>query len=344
MTTSTNLVETLTAAKGEKLVVLLSGHPDPDSIGSALAHRRICEHVGVEATLAHAHPVSRLENRALVKLLGVEMLRVSSPRELESFRYVSLVDTSVPEASIPLPAGLEILTIVDHHRGAAAEARFKDIRPSLGATATIYAQYFENGVVPFGGTSRDDSLVATALLCGIRADTDDFIFATPEDFQAAAYLKSLADMSVLRRLGRRVVAAVSMDTLSRALGDLEIVRDFALSGVGAVAPGDRDAIGEAADFILRREDIDTVLVYGIVGDHVDGSLRTSSPSVDPASFLENAFGCDPSGRPYGGGRSDKGGFKLPLGLLAEAEDRTAIWQHVRDIVRARVGRVVPGLG
>ena len=52
----------------------------------------------------------------------------------------------------------------------------------------------------------------------------------------------------------------------------------------------------AADFIMRREDIDTVLVYGIVEDRIDGSLRTSRASVDPAGFMQNAFGADSEGR------------------------------------------------
>ncbi|MBI3179713.1 MAG: DHH family phosphoesterase, partial [Deltaproteobacteria bacterium] len=338
-----NLLDTLARARGAPLVVLLSGHPDPDSIGSALAHRRICEHVGVEATIAHVQPVSRLENRALVKLLGVELLRVQSTSDLERFRYLSLVDTSSPDPSIALPDGLAMISIVDHHRWPSSDAPYKDLRPELGATATVYAQYFEGGLVPFGAHSREDTLVATALLSGIRSDTDDYFLATPADLRAAAYLKPLADMSILRRLGRRVISAASMDTLARALADLEIVRDFALAGAGLVSVGNRDSIGETADFILRREDIDTVLVYGVVGDRIDGSLRTVSPSVDPAHFLDTAFGRDGGGRPYGGGRADKGGFQVPLGLFAQAGDDAGLWQLARRAVRACVGRAVPGL-
>lgn len=337
-----SLLETLAVARDAPLVILLSGHPDPDSIGSALAHQRICGHAGVRATIAHVHPVSRLENRALLKLLGVQLLRIESTQDLAGFRYLSLVDTCTPEPSVALPDGLELLSIVDHHLGTPAEARFKDIRPALGSTASIYASYFEQGMVPFGGP-REDTTVATALLAGIRADTDDYFLATPEDFRAAAFLRPFGDAGVIRRLGRRVVGSASMDVLGRALSDLEIVRDFALAGVGVVAPGDRDAIGEAADYILRREDIDTVLVFGIVGDRVDGSLRTVSPSVDPSHFLEVAFGRDLNGKPYGGGRADKGGFQVPLGVLGDAATDASLWEIVRRVVRTRVGRVVSGL-
>ena len=33
----------LERARGKSLLILLSGHPDPDAIGSALAHRLLCE-------------------------------------------------------------------------------------------------------------------------------------------------------------------------------------------------------------------------------------------------------------------------------------------------------------
>src|SRR5690606_32353476 len=105
----------------------------------------------------------------------------------------------------------------------------------------------------------------------------------------------------------------------------------------------RDAIPTAADFILRREDIDTVLVYGVVEDRIDGSLRTSRASVDPALFMQNAFGDDAHGRPYGGGRSDMGGFQIPLGLLGETTEEDALWKLVRELIRRRVSRVVPDL-
>jgi hypothetical protein len=38
-----------------------------------------------------------------------------------------------------------------------------------------------------------------------------------------------------------------------------------------------------------------------------------------------------------------GGFRIPLGLMAESEDEGALWQLVREVVRSRVARVVPEL-
>src|SRR5688572_3477920 len=338
------LEKVLASARDEPHVILLGGHPDPDAIASALAHRRLCERVGVSATIAHVLPISRSENRALVKLLNVPMIKVSDSSELTGYKYLSLVDASACETSIKLPPGLEVLSIVDHHRPPAIpKAPFVDIRHDVGATCTIYAEYSERGLAPFGANGNDDGEVATAMFFGIQTDTDDFAYATPADHRAAAYLKPYVDAETLSRVGRRAVSAEAMEAIGRALQDLEVVRDFAIAGVGQVSAANRDAIPMAADFLLRREDIDTVLVFGIVEDRIDGSLRTRRASVDPAVFMQNAFGDDSEGRPYGGGRADMGGFRIPLGLMAETEDEAMIWALVRDVVRTRVARVVPEL-
>jgi len=338
------LERVLASARDEQHVILLGGHPDPDAIASALAHRRLCERLGVSATIAHVLPISRSENRALVKLLNVPMIKVTETSELSGYRYLSLVDASACETSIKLPPGLEVLTIVDHHRPPSIpKAPFVDIRHDVGATCTIYAEYAEHGLAPFGANGNDDGDVATAMFFGIQTDTDDFAYATPADHRAAAYLKPFVDAETLSRVGRRSVSAEAMAAIGRALADLEVVRDFAIAGVGHVSANNRDAIPMAADFILRREDIDTVLTFGIVDDRIDGSLRTRRASVDPAVFMQNVFGEDSEGRPYGGGRADMGGFRIPLGLLSEAGDEDTLWNIAREVVHKRVARVVPEL-
>jgi nanoRNase/pAp phosphatase (c-di-AMP/oligoRNAs hydrolase) len=338
------LEEVLRSIQGEPLVILISGHPDPDAIGSAMAHQRICDAMGVPATIAHVLPLSHRENRALVKLLHVDMLQVSSRDDLTRFKYLSLVDTHTHEPTVELPADLKLLSIVDHHRSQRPiTAPFVEMRPDIGATCTLYAGYLQQGLAPLSSDRREDVRVATALVFGIQTDTDDFSLATPTDFLAAAYAKAHCDADLLTRVGRRTMAASAMDILGRALEDLRVIRDFAFAGVGYVPAGDRDSIATAADFILRREDIDTVVVFGIVEDRIDGSLRTRSAAIDPANFLQTAFGKDRGGRPYGGGRADKGGFQIPLGMLAECEDSEALWRISQQVVRSSLAKVLPDI-
>src|SRR6187551_614774 len=162
------LERVLASAVDKPQVILLGGHPDPDGIGSALAHKRLCERLGVSCTIAHVLPLSRSENRALVKLLNVSMVRVNDPSDLEPYGYLSLVDASASEPTMKLPEHLKLLTVVDHHRPAAMpKAPFIDIRHDVAATCTMYAEYCEKGLAPFGEGGADDASVATAMFFGI---------------------------------------------------------------------------------------------------------------------------------------------------------------------------------
>ncbi len=200
------LENVLKSVEGSPIVVLVTGHPDPDALGSALAHQRICTELGVPCTIAHVLPVSHRQNRAMVKLLNIDMLQVQKADDLTPFKYLSLVDTSTPEPSMDLPADLKLLSVVDHHKAAEVDSPFHDIRPTMGASSSIYAEYLSQGLASLND-HRDSSRVATALLFGIQTDTNDFGLATSQDFAAAGYVRQFCDTDILKRMGKRVVTA-----------------------------------------------------------------------------------------------------------------------------------------
>ena len=327
--------EALAHAKGKHLLIALRGHPDPDGIASALAQAHIAQRLGVaKTTIAYCHELSHRENRALVKLLNVELRKMKNLTDGERPDFLGLVDAHDIDPDLIGADGLDVLTIVDHHRAhTPPRARFVDLRNDVGATATIFVEYLSE-LCPLSPDQDDDRRVATALMHGLATDTDDFTLARATDFRAAAQLSDICDRDLLQDLSRRLIAPSAMDVIARALAALVVRRNFAMAGVGFVTESERDTIAQAADFLIRREDIDTVVVFGIVADRfIEGSLRTHSPSVDPAVWLEQAFGHDERGRAYGGGRRDKGGFRIPIGFLGRATDRAQLWSLVEHAAR-----------
>lgn len=330
-----SFAEALAAAKNKHLLIALRGHPDPDGIASALAQAHLASRLGVgKTTIGYCHELSHRENRALVKLLNVEMRKMKSVADVEKVDFIGLVDAHDCDPDLAGGDQIDVLTIVDHHRAhAPPKARFVDMRHDVGATATIFVEYLQE-LAPLSAENDDDRRVATALMHGLATDTDDFTLARGTDFRAAAQLAEICDRDLLADLSRRLIAPSAMDVIARALAALVVRRNFAMSGVGFVAESERDTIAQAADFLIRREDIDTVVVYGIVGERfIEGSLRTHSPSVDPAVWLEQAFGHDERGKSYGGGRRDKGGFRIPIGFLGRATDRAQLWSLVEHAAR-----------
>jgi nanoRNase/pAp phosphatase (c-di-AMP/oligoRNAs hydrolase) len=317
----------LKKATGKKLLIAIKGYPDPDNIATALTLQWLASHYDIHSTIIHFEEISHHENRALVKKLDLELEQWTPERDLSEFSFFSINDSQSVELPFKLPAECELLTFVDHHRTlGTVRGHFVDIREQVGSTSAIYAQYLMDSPVPFTGDNPEETRIATALMHGIRTDTDNFVNATAEDFRASEYIAKFVDKDLLALISRQSIPAKTMDLTQVALQRKDIRSNFMFCGVGFVREEDRDGIGQCADYLLNREGIDTVIVYGVVGNEfIDGSLRTKSHVLDPDKWLKDVFGQDKNGNYYGGGRKDKGGFQIPLGVLARCPDKELLW-------------------
>lgn len=335
--------ETLEGARGSRQLIIVKGHPDPDSIATAIAQRYLSAQFEIESTILYFDEISHPENRALVKSLDVGMRQYREDIDFSDYDYMSFVDTQTPDLPIRVTDPPPVLTLIDHHKITGGfDAVFVDIREDAGATSSIYAEYLEHSPYTLRHNSVEHAQIATALMHGIRTDTDDLLLAMPIDFRAGAYLRQFLDNDLLRLISKQSMTARTMEVIQRGLNDKVIKGTFLLAGVRFVREEDRDSIAQTADFLLRHEGVETVVVFGIVnGDAVDGSLRTNSATIDPDTFLKTLFGTDPAGRHFGGGRRSKGGFRIPLGIFDRCRDRDALWgiakKTIADLVFEKIG-------
>ncbi len=335
------LEEAMAEYSGQKMLLVIKGPPDPDSIASAWAHSFIAQNFGIETQIIYFDPISHPENRALVKALRVELLLYKPEMDLSEFNCYAIVDTPYEEfpSNIKLAENAICFSLVDHHKKTGkVKAKFIDIRENAGATSSIYAEYLEYGTHTLNTNNVAESELATALHHGIRTDTDNFFLAREIDWHAAAYLSRFADQDLLRQIASSSITANTMDILQQALASKEIKDNYLVAGVSYVRESDRDGIGQAADYLVRREGIDTAIVFGVIEDrYIHGSLRTRSSTIDPDIFLKEVFGHDKeTGKPYGGGRFDKGGFQIPLNIFAECGDRGLLWELVNRTIKTKI--------
>jgi len=334
--------------EGQKMLVVIKGPPDPDSIASAWAHCFIAQYFNIETQIIHFMPISHSENKALVKALRINMVQYKKDVDLSYFNCYALVDTPIAglksehDPSMPkidLPQDMPLFSLVDHHKKTGkVHGNFIDIRENAGATSSIYAEYLQYGTYTLSANSPSDMELATALQHGIRTDTDNFFLAREIDWEAAAYLSRFADRDLVRQISSSSLTANTMDILQHALETKEIKDNYILAGVGYVRETDRDGIALAADYLVRREGIDTAIVFGIIGDqYIHGSLRTRSNTLDPDSFLKDVFDIDKdTGQHYGGGRFDKGGFQIPLRIFSDCDDKNLLWELVSKIIKSKI--------
>lgn len=325
---------TLDSARGSKMLICIKGYPDPDNIGSSLCLKWIAAHYEIDCKIVHFEEISHQENRALVKKLDLDLDRWDERMDISDFQYVAINDSQSTELPIKIPSTSTLLIFVDHHKILGTpKAKFSDVRENSGSTSAIYVDYLINGPLKFTGTSHEETKVATALMHGIRSDTDNFVNATDIDFKASGYLARYVDKDLLALISRQSIPAKTMELTQIALQRKDIRGTFMFSGVGYVREEDRDGIGQCADYLLHREGIETVVVYGVVGSHyIDGSLRTRSHTLDPDKWLKDVFGQDSTGQFYGGGRKDKGGFQIPLGVFAQCSDKELLWILIKKTI------------
>ncbi|MGF1480300.1 MAG: bifunctional oligoribonuclease/PAP phosphatase NrnA [Cyanophyceae cyanobacterium] len=330
------LQETLEKHASERHVVVIQDFPDPDALSSAWAYQLIAQPYDIQCDIVYAGTLSHQENIALVKLTGLPAKRWAIPtmkdKDLSLYQGCILVDSQGTNSQlVPFirEANIPVLVVIDHHSDQeSVEAEFVDLRPQTRATATILTQYIQAGLLKFDSSNNQHVKCATALMHGVRSDTNRLMQAQEEDFQAAGYLSRFYDTQLLGAVLRSARSRRVMDVIERSLRNRKSQNNFSIAGVGYLRYDDRDAIPQAADFLVTEEDIHTALVYGIVHDEdeeievVIGSLRTNKLTLDPDEFIKEAFGKDAQGRFFGGGRYMAGGFEIPIGFLGGFNDNS----------------------
>jgi len=344
----------LSAHQGERHLIVLQDYPDPDAISSALAHQLISAAFDIKCDIVYTGKISHQQNVALVRLAGIELVRFQPALDLKQYAGAVFVDnqgTTAEEIVRHLEeAGLPTLVVVDHHElQHRLKPLFTDIRKGVGATATIYADYLEGGLVPMDQSRKDHVMVATALMHGIITDTNGLTRARPEDFHAAAYLSRYRDPDLLDAVMNQARSKQTMEVIKRGLENRGTAEGFSVAGIGYLRAEDRDAIPQVADFLVTEENIHTAIVYGIVTgpekeEVIIGSLRTLKITLDPDDFIKDVFGKDAAGFHYGGGKKSAGGFQVSVGFLAGGEDEqyrdhkwTVFDEQIKQKLFAKIG-------
>ncbi|GAB7013410.1 DHHA1 domain-containing protein [Halolamina salina] len=313
-------------AAEEPVAVVAHDNPDPDAIASAVALCRLADRIGVDADPCYHGEISHQENRALVNLLDLPMVRLEDD-DIEAYGGIALVDHSRAGVNDSLPDDTEIDIVIDHHppRGP-VDGEFVDLRSGVGATSTLLAEYLDRFDVPA------DTTTATALLYGIQVDTKEFTREVSKaDFAAAASLIPDVDADTLSRVESPSLSIETVSVLAAAIEN-RTVDDGALSTcVGEVR--DRDALAQAAERLLDMEGVQITLVYGFMDETIYVSGRSRGSELDLGETLRDAFGAIGDA----GGHADMAGAQIPLGILAETgPDRTgSLTEIVREVVEER---------
>ncbi|MDD1673053.1 MAG: DHH family phosphoesterase, partial [Methanomicrobiales archaeon] len=327
------LFDLLTSREGT-LGIVTHSNPDPDAISSAMALGAIAQEASnkkLQSRILYSGDIGHQENRAFVNLLDIKMERCT-PQILSECKYIALVDSSAPGINNKLEKGSSVLLIIDHHMNGedmVGKAEYTDIRPEIGATATILTEYIRELDISVS------KKVATALFYGIRADTRDFRRGvTPADLTNAAYLITQTDADLLDKVTSPALSQETLDILGTSIRNRKIRSGYLFSNVGYVR--NRDALPQAAELLINLEGVNTAVVYGISDTNIIISARNRDIRLHIGDALAEAY------RDIGdaGGHATMAAAAIPLRFFGGVKTKEDLLNLVHDSLLRRFMKVV----
>lgn len=261
--------------------VLCLIRPDPDSMASAWALKTVLKPRVESVVVAYDEAIKRLENRAMVKLLHLQMVHADTV-DVTRFSKLALVDGQLSQ--FPNYKELTFHLVIDHHPIVHDHPYlFTDIRPSTGATSTIMEEYLRAAKV------RASVRLATALCFGIKTDTDNFQRGTRQaDAEAFSRLFPQANYRILQAIEQVEIPSRQLNFFDLALHRLRVKRRRAVVHLGAAESADIAVI--ISDFLLRVSGLEFVAVSIFAPDKLVLIFRSRSLRRHAGRIAHNHFG------------------------------------------------------
>lgn len=265
--------------RAEHVLIMTQDDPDPDAIASAFALRVLLGRTGRSATIGTFGTIGRAENRAMTRILEIDVEPVTKAG-LDTYDRIAMVDTQPGFFEEAFP---RVDLVIDHHpRSRTVAATIADIRPAFGATSTILTEYLRAAGIAIG------ERLATALLYGIKADT---LYlergATRADMEAFAFLHERANHNALRRIERPELPDPAFDALAAAIARRRVVDGIVVTHVTKAAYP--ELVAQFADLFLQTQGVEWSVVSGIVGGELHVSVRNVGYVRAAGEVVQEAF-------------------------------------------------------
>lgn len=270
-----------------KVLIVCHDNPDPDALASALAMKHLCDSIGHVSTIIHGGMIEHQQNRAMVKLLQMDVRKLILDWEVEDLLkdsdLVICVDFSHPGANNVLPKSCVPHIVIDHHTSETRPAGDAIlVRSEFAATSSLVASLLINAEVEM---NRE---VATALAFGIRTDTLGFTRSfNAVDLRALSWLGAWIDWDLMRSFESPPRSHEVLSIFKQALTDAVLENGLMLAPIAQMA--DRDALSQVADFLLPTEEVDVVIAYGTRMSKVILSARSTNDSLHIGKILSQTF-------------------------------------------------------
>lgn len=314
----TKLDQVIQQINREHVYIQTHNFPDPDAIASAFGLQELLKLRGIHSTICYKGEIDRYSTDKLREILNIELKKIEDlEQQLTEDDEVILVDAQKGNSNIINMTGDEIICIDHHPIYEKYDYRFSDIRPNVGACATIIAHYFfENHV-----EMRKE--VATALTFGIRMDTMKLSRGVSKlDMEMLYRMFDICDQDIIYMLENSNLYFEDLMAYSKAISSIEVFENISFADTGANCPGALTA--SISDFMLALVEVSFSVVYSRKKEGIKISVRSERASLDAGKIINRAL----KGIGSGGGHATMAGGFVPFDGSDREED--LLIQDIRE--------------
>lgn len=346
-------VKFVTENRHREFAICAHDNPDPDALASAYGMYRILSFLGVTAIQCYyCGEISHPQNRAMRTVLKIPInpwnktleAKLINEDDKPVFIFVDCASTAQKNMSIPFEPDI----IVDHHKTVPSKGVLS-IHEEVGACSTLIVDLMlslsiehDGSVVQCFDVDVDDMKeIATALAVGIKTDTLDFLTetTTDDDFKAYKLLSRHFSDDKFQRIVNYELPPYVFDAERSAWENKTYAPPNLIAGLGYIDDSRSDCIPYLADKFMRLQGIQTVVVYGIVGNSIRGSVRTASATLDAENLLDELFG-----EGNGGAKHGIGGAKAEIPNVFDLsamddDERARFWELIKTNVERKFAKV-----
>ncbi len=260
-----------------KLISLLKGHkvylqthnfPDPDALASAYGMQVFLRAHGVESTICYAGEVEANSTKKMMEVFHIEAYEINSIHDMTPNDYIVTIDGQKFNSNLTDFPGDEVACIDHHPTMKPCAYQYSDLR-ICGACASIVASYFKESDTTL------DVTTATALLYGIKMDTDSFNRGVTDfDIEMFAYLHKIADNQIIISLSHNNYEIQDLYAYGEAIRNIKIYDNVGFASISFDCP---DAlVAMISDFILGLDIVEFAVVYAARNGGYKFSVRNET--------------------------------------------------------------------
>lgn len=292
-------LELIALLKGHNIYLQTHNFPDPDALASAYGMQVFLRAHGIESTICYAGAIEKNSTKKMIDVFQIPAYNINEISEMCEDDYIVTIDGQKYNSNLTDFPGNEVACIDHHPTVIPCSYQYSDLR-ICGACASIVANYFKESDTTL------DTNTATALLYGIKMDTDSFNRGVTDfDIEMFSFLHKIADNQIIINLSHNNYEIQDLYAYGEAIRNIKIYENVGFASISFDCP---DAlIAMISDFILGLDIVEFAVVYATRNGGYKFSVRNETDIYHAGTITAKAL----EGIGNGGGH-----FAMAGGLVA----------------------------